>query len=387
MTFGFFILGEKMLRMDHSARFDLFKSPFLLFLFVLFVLVSNSSVTFSAEIKLAWDPNTEPDLAGYKIYYGTSARTGTDPKSCGLCGYSTVVPVGKITSYTLGSLINGQTYYVSLTSTDTSNNESGFSNEVNGPAKDPTASYTVATNPTGLQVVVDGMNYTAPQTFSWSAGSSHTLSGSSPQPGGTGTRYVYSSWSDGGGQSHTITVPSTSTTYTANFTIQYSLTTSVSPSGGGTVSPSGVNWYNSGQNVSILATANTGYSFASWAVDLMGSTNPTSVTMSGPKSVTANFTVIGETGNTAYVSRDGLCTGHNPCSPNVQNGIAVASGETDVKITQETYIENIILDFDELIALWGGWNTNFTSISSSTTIQGSITITKGTMILENIILK
>ena len=25
---------------------------------------------FAAEIKIAWDPNTEEDLAGYKVYYG-----------------------------------------------------------------------------------------------------------------------------------------------------------------------------------------------------------------------------------------------------------------------------------------------------------------------------
>ncbi len=144
----------------------------------MFVLILSSSVSFSGEIKLAWDANTEPDLAGYKIYYGTSARTGTDPKNCGLCGYSTVVSAGKVTSYTLGNLISGQNYYVSLSATDTSNNESGFSNEVNGTAKDPTSTqnYTITTNPTGLQITVDGTTYTAPQTFSWFPGSSHNLS-------------------------------------------------------------------------------------------------------------------------------------------------------------------------------------------------------------------
>ena len=141
-----------------------------------------------------------------------------------------------MTSYTLGNLITGQNYYVSLTATDTSNNESGFSNEVNGTAKDPTSTqnYTITTNPAGLQITVDGTTYTAPQTFSWSPGSSHNLSLPSPQ-GGTGTRYVFSSWSDGGSQSHTVTMPASGTTYTANFLPQYSLTVSVSPVAGGTV--------------------------------------------------------------------------------------------------------------------------------------------------------
>ncbi len=88
-----------------------------------------------------------------------------------------------------------------------------------------------------------------------------------------------------------------------------------------------------------------------------------------------------------FISKDNLCNGYKPCFPNIQDGIASVSGSSIIKITQETYIENIILDFEEFITLQGGWDKNFTSISSSTTIEGSITITNGTMILENIILK
>jgi len=28
----------------------------------------------AGSVRLAWDPNTEPDLAGYRVYYGTSSR-------------------------------------------------------------------------------------------------------------------------------------------------------------------------------------------------------------------------------------------------------------------------------------------------------------------------
>jgi len=158
-----------------------------------------------------------------------------------------------------------------------------------------TLSYTVTTSPGGLQITVDGTAYTAPKTFSWAVGSSHTIALSSPQNGSSGTRYVFSSWSDSGAQSHTITAPSASTTYTANFTTRYSLTTAVTPSGGGTISPSGTNWYNSGQSVSVSATASSGYTFSSWSGDLSGSTNPASLTMNGLKAVTANFNSVAET--------------------------------------------------------------------------------------------
>src|SRR5262249_44469828 len=43
-----------------------------------------------------------------------------------------------------------------------------------------------------------------------------TIGATSPQTFG-GAKYTFSSWSDGGAISHTITVPSTNTTYTATF--------------------------------------------------------------------------------------------------------------------------------------------------------------------------
>jgi hypothetical protein len=172
------------------------RNSIITFLIILLSLFLYQSA-FAAQIKLAWDANTESDLAGYKVYYGTASGSYGNPTN-----------VGNVTTYTLTGLTLGQTYYIAVTAYDTSNNESGYSNEVNGVATDGAPVYTVATNPVGLQVVIDGTSYTAPQTFSWTVGSSHTLSLSSPQNGPSGIRYLYSSWSDGGAQTHTITVPS-----------------------------------------------------------------------------------------------------------------------------------------------------------------------------------
>ena len=77
---------------------------------------------------------------------------------------------------------------------------------------------TVATNPPGLAVVVDGVNLTSPQAFDWTPGTSHTIGANSPQGSG-GTRYVFTSWSDGGGQTHSILASSSLATYIANFTL------------------------------------------------------------------------------------------------------------------------------------------------------------------------
>ncbi len=227
----------------------------------------------------------------------------------------------------------GQTYFVTVTAYDTSPNESGYSNEVSGPATDGTLTFTVTTIPSGQQVVVDGTTYTAPQTFSWAVGSSHTLSVSSPQSGTTGTQYAFSSWSDGGAQNHTITAPSASTTYTANFTTQYSLTTAVSPSGSGTITPSGTNWYNSGQSVPVSATASSGYNFTGWSGDLSGSTNPTSLTMNGPKSVTANFVAIGSLSVTPSTGLTSSGTQGGPFSPSSQTYTLQNTGGTSINWT------------------------------------------------------
>jgi uncharacterized protein (TIGR03437 family) len=148
---------------------------------------------------------------------------------------------------------------------------------------------TVSTSPPGLQIVVDGVTLTAPQSFSWTAGSSHTVGVNSPQGGG-GSRSVFTSWSDGGAQTHTITAPTTATSYTASLKTQYLLTTAVSPGGSGTItasptSPDG--YYDNG--VSVQLTAAPAGQFANWGGDLSGSVNPQAIVMGAPRSVTANF--------------------------------------------------------------------------------------------------
>jgi hypothetical protein len=91
--------------------------------------------------------------------------------------------------------------------------------------------------------------------------------------------------------------------------------------------------------------------------------------------------------NIIYVSTDPSCGGHSPCWPNIQNGIALLSGPSIIEITQETYNGDILLNVDEEIVLEGGWNMSFGACSSYSTIVGSMTITLGTIIIENIILK
>ncbi|MDD2654996.1 MAG: fibronectin type III domain-containing protein [Candidatus Omnitrophica bacterium] len=101
-----------------------------IFFFLLAVFVLSTNAVWGGTATVTWNANSESDLSGYKIYYGTSSRTGVDPKVCGFCGYSNSVDVGLVTSYLFNNLTNGQTYYFSVTAKDTSNNESSFSSQV-----------------------------------------------------------------------------------------------------------------------------------------------------------------------------------------------------------------------------------------------------------------
>ncbi len=139
------------------------------------------------------------------------------------------------------------------------------------------AAYTVRTNPPGLSFVVDGQPFNSAQIFAWTAGSQHTIAVASPQAGAAGTRYVFANWSDGLGISHSVTAPSTATTYTATFITQYLLTKAANPVAGGTVaaSPAAAGGIlQRGYSVPAgTATVNTGYQFGSWAGAASGSAN------------------------------------------------------------------------------------------------------------------
>jgi hypothetical protein len=170
-----------------------------------------------------------------------------------------------------------------------------------------TVQVTVGTSPGGLSFTVDSTLYTSTQTFTWNVGSSHNISTTSPQSGTPGTQYLFNNWSDGGAISHSVTAPSTTTTYTATFDTQYQLTTAANPAAGGTVSPTSGGYYNANTVVPISASPNSGYSFSNWTGNVADPNSAsTTVTMTSPQSVTANFSVITPVQITVGTSPSGL---------------------------------------------------------------------------------
>jgi len=95
-----------------------------------------SSVAFAdSTIRVTWLPNSEADLGGYYLYYGTSSGN-----------YGPPVPIpANSTSYNITGLIEGTRYYVALSAYDLSNNESERCPEINGIAPTTTTSSSSST--------------------------------------------------------------------------------------------------------------------------------------------------------------------------------------------------------------------------------------------------
>lgn len=186
--------------------FTLCPTPFTVRFFLLFTLSFLLIIpAHSAQVTLQWDSNTEPDLAGYKIYYGNASKS-----------YQLGVDVGNRTTSTISNLEEGKIYYFAATAYDTLNNESEFSNEL---VYNVSPSCTYSISPTaklfgsvggGRAVIVyasPGCNWTATSNTSWLIITSNS--------GGTGNGAVYYFVSDNAGtSSRTATLTIAGRTFT-----------------------------------------------------------------------------------------------------------------------------------------------------------------------------
>jgi len=76
-------------------------------------------VVHCAQVTLAWDRNQEDDIAGYRLYYGSSSGN-----------YAQVIDVGNNNQHKVSGLQAGARYYFALTAYDTTDTESAFSKEL-----------------------------------------------------------------------------------------------------------------------------------------------------------------------------------------------------------------------------------------------------------------
>jgi hypothetical protein len=83
---------------------------------------TNTSSTTNTSAILSWTLGTESDLAGYKVYVGTTSGTYSYPGS--------PFTVGKASTYTISNLPIGQTYFFAISAFDTAGNTSALSPEL-----------------------------------------------------------------------------------------------------------------------------------------------------------------------------------------------------------------------------------------------------------------
>ena len=102
--------------------------------------------------------------------------------------------------------------------------------------------------------------------------------------------YSFGNWSgDATGTTNPVAITMNSNkSITANFS-QNTYTLNITAANGSVAKNLDKANYNSGEIVTLTATANAGYSFGNWSGDATGTTNPVVITMNANKSVTANF--------------------------------------------------------------------------------------------------
>lgn len=207
------------------------------------------------------------------------------------CARSTAIAAGaSAPTITLATtLANNAPATVQLTSSASGGGESETGNNTASTTLPPIATpVTITTVPSAATFSLNAVGYTGSQTVNL-VPNSYTLSTTTPQVGGVGTRLVFASWSNGGAISQSITVGTTPLSITGNFTTQHQLTTAVV--GTGTITPADGSFFNAGTVVNLTATPAFDWRFVNWTGPVASTTSAnTTVTLDAPKTVTANFT-------------------------------------------------------------------------------------------------
>ena len=81
--------------------------------------IFSLGISDDAKVRFTWRSNSEPNLAGYKLYVGTVSGV-----------YAGFVDVGRATTFELPDLVRGMTYYFALTAYNTAGVESDCTPEL-----------------------------------------------------------------------------------------------------------------------------------------------------------------------------------------------------------------------------------------------------------------
>ena len=223
---------------------------------------------------LAWNPSPSASVVGYVIL---SSTDGTN--------YNKQMDAGTNTSWTVTGLQGGTTNFFEVSAYDANNDQSQPSNPVEFVAAEMVNTIAIQANPASAGSVSDG--------GAFATGSSVTVTATA------NSGYTFTNWTANGA------VQSTSPSYTftlvtnlnlvANFTAIPTTNTVVAqanPANAGSVSGGGA--FVTGSSVTVMATANSGFTFANWTANgTVQSTSPSyTFTLATNLNLVANFTAI-----------------------------------------------------------------------------------------------
>ena len=286
---------------------------------LLFLLLFPAVSAHAAQVTLAWDPNSDPGLAGYKIYYGTQSQH-----------YSYYIDVGNQTSHTVTDLPGGATYYFAATAYNGGGLESGYSNEAsfNAPvdctyALSPSSQGFPASGGTGTI----GVTTQGGCTWTASGGTWMTVTSGSSGTGNGTVSYSVSANTASSSRTTATSVAGQIFTVTQAGVQTYTLTASAGA--GGTISPAGTTSVSSGSGQIYTITPGNGYTIGGVTVDgsPVGAVGSYTFT-----NVTANHTIAASFSQITYtltVTKSGTGTGTVANSP---SGTSFSAG-TSVTLT------------------------------------------------------
>jgi len=126
---------------------------------LIILVCSVCTIQAAPSVTLAWNPAS--NVAGYRLYCGTTSRV-----------YTQTIEVGNTTMTLVSNLVDGRTYFFAVTAYTTTGLESPASNEVSyrvplaTPTPTPTSTPTANTKPVGS---LDGLQASPARIFGWAA--------------------------------------------------------------------------------------------------------------------------------------------------------------------------------------------------------------------------
>lgn len=360
-----------------------------------------SAATHASTVQLQWDTNTEPDLAGYKVYHNiaSSPLAGTVP-----------LDVSLQTTATISGLDPDTDYSFAVTSYNTAGVESSFSNiltfaeqtpptiTITTPADSASVSGIVSISVTAadnvgvtkVEFYVNGVlkssDTVSPYVYSWDttslAAGMYTLLVKAYDAAGNVSQSsrTVSVVKDLIAPTVAITSPASNATLSG--------TVAISASASDNVGVSMVEFYS---NTTLLYASNVAPYSYSWNTRAVanGVYFLTVKAYDASRNVKVSSTVSVAVQNEAAVKLS--IDDQNALYFNTISAALTTMQTSTTKILQlrgQEFANNVTIDrCGEAIIVKGGYNTSFSSQTGSTAIYGALTVSCGSATIENLVIR